>query len=368
MQDFAQLCVLVCQVADALQKKHSVPEAIVYDKFVLPFIENKDASLEFELQSEQHQKDSSFDIQSITIVANLIKKQVVKIEAMVGSAVHPGIAKRKLADDEFRLLVEKLTYDGQVLSVYKERLSSHDVNMYMASKKWAAQRHQCSQQMADAVMSQIHVIQMDTDFMKVADRWRHILDQMKSRGVVKTNDQILALNVLNWISPSLINAPCRKIQLCLNNMILNMGNQQHLTMLLWPQHCNKSSAHALQDQMASKEIELSGCTNFHKLWCLRMLPHGDAREERPRIYPGRFMCHSDHNLHKGPWSKTPLVQNPWTLEVAPVKTKDMVVPEDLSDHAVPTTTDPSTHVSAAEKWSQVGQEAFAEILRGVLTG
>ena len=68
------------------------------------------------------------------------------------------------------------------------------------------------------------------------------------------------------------------------------------------------------------------------------------------------------------WRSAPLFRKPLTEEAELVLTQNLLTIEDLDEEAVPSTTNPTTHVNPPEKAQQVGPDAARKVLRGVLQG
>lgn len=67
------------------------------------------------------------------------------------------------------------------------------------------------------------------------------------------------------------------------------------------------------------------------------------------------------------WRRSPIFSRTLLQEADLVPTKEMLVIEDLSDTAVPASTDATTHINPPEKVQQIGIAAGQSLLRGVLT-
>jgi hypothetical protein len=70
----------------------------------------------------------------------------------------------------------------------------------------------------------------------------------------------------------------------------------------------------------------------------------------------------------GRWRNGPVFRKPLLEEAELMLTREMEVVEDVSDCALPTTTDLATHINPPEKRQQIGVDAARKILRGFLQG
>ena len=68
------------------------------------------------------------------------------------------------------------------------------------------------------------------------------------------------------------------------------------------------------------------------------------------------------------WSSSLLRKAPVVGPLKAMRTSDMSVIEDLSEDTLPSTTDPTTHISPAEKVQQVGVDACLQVLQATFDG
>ena len=92
---------------------------------------------------------------------------------------------------------------------------------------------------------------------------------------------------------------------------------------------------------------------------------------RNLILPGRLLLPGDCDAGKATylrWRKSPVFARGLLEESELVHAKDMLIVEDLSDVALPHTTDPSTHMNPPEKAQQIGPAAGRSLLKAFFGG
>ena len=92
---------------------------------------------------------------------------------------------------------------------------------------------------------------------------------------------------------------------------------------------------------------------------------------RTLLQSGRVVLPMDEEMakkHYTFWKSTLIFSRPILDRATLMKTSDMCVPEDMSEAALPSTTDATTHINPPEKHQQIGPEAAGNLLRGFLQG
>ena len=89
------------------------------------------------------------------------------------------------------------------------------------------------------------------------------------------------------------------------------------------------------------------------------------------MYPLRILVPADDEKAKktlNPWKVAPLLKTALTEPAEMLASKDMVVMEDLTEDALPSTTTASLNQSPTERYSQIGQDAASKLLSSLLQG
>ena len=102
-------------------------------------------------------------------------------------------------------------------------------------------------------------------------------------------------------------------------------------------------------------------------------PNPDARDERPPVYTMRLLTPLNNKdrpkfgSKTSIWHLSELVTSGHVSGLPRLRTRDMVEIEALDETLLPETTEPDTHMGAAEKYQQLGTDAIMAIMKSLLT-
>ena len=142
----------------------------------------------------------------------------------------------------------------------------------------------------------------------------------------------------------------------------------NLGMLIMPQWTYHKGQLALLEQQALQMITERRISADNKF----ALPFAEAsvadqRDGRPLFYDGRVLVPANLKKDRYLWKDAPLLKG--RVETAKqLAGKDMVQVVDVSDNALPSSTDVEGTIRGAARWSQLGTDAYLKLLDAALLG
>lgn len=184
----------------------------------------------------------------------------------------------------------------------------------------------------------------------------------------KSKNADAAFCFVNMIAPSLIRSQSWKTIYELIGAIVNMPDADNIGVTIGPSFTSQKGQVYRQESLVNDKLAAANL-NIDRCWNLQIAAPDDGRDERPLLHMGRVCLPMGKPLKSQMWRQcTVLAKNPSIGPAASLKTSDMQIVEDISDTALPASTDATTHMSPAEKVHQIGHEACLSVLRGFFNG
>ena len=115
------------------------------------------------------------------------------------------------------------------------------------------------------------------------------------------------------------------------------------------------------------KVYAAGNHNLDWVWSILCGTKTDGRDMRPMMYHGRLVFPSPLDLSKNVWFNCEIRQTQRTTEVAQLSPKLTREVENMSEDALPLSTDSREQLAGAVKYWQVGAAACKAVINGVMT-
>ena len=289
---------------------------------------------------------------------------------MTAMPIQPSDAQTaRIAKDEFDLVMKQLDYDLQVISVWKQKMSSSDVAREHAVRDHQLQNHRkCEEAVAAFLDGMAALASWDNGPAEsvISELLTFKRTLASKAGVETANIPVVCL--LNWTAPSLIKTDIQDSQVNVMQWALN-ENLQSCGVVLYPVFAYRRGTLHMEESRTSKLLTC-GNHNIDVQFSLLFAESADSRDLRPLNYPGRFVLPSVlTDLNKTPWWSCSLRKTRRTDPVRQVPAKELKEIEDLGRDALPASTwTRDAVVHGAPKYCQIGAPGFEALLDGLLTG
>lgn len=174
----------------------------------------------------------------------------------------------------------------------------------------------------------------------------------------------MTIGLLNWAAPSQLKGEVMQLQANLAASLLQLNNRNAVIMLN-PQFAYRKGQLWVAEELCVKQLS-SRPINLDKKFGLPFEGKADSRDGRSLLYDGRLLLAMGVNAHDHFLKDTPIF-NGLVQPAKMLKSTKMIQVEDISDNALPQSTNSRETISAAERAAQVGEDAWAKMLDGVAT-
>ena len=322
---------------------------------------NGSEHVDVEVQVLVMDKSEDFTVHNVPTFKKILDKHLSSPSAPLASD------QQLLEADEFQLLMKQLVYDVKVYETWQAKCSS----VYTAREH--ALHELRSQRRAKANVAALALISSFCKFLTwdatksetvIGDimSWRR---EAISQKLGITQD-IPAIVFLNWAAPCLVASGTQTNQIAVMTWALH-DNMQSAGLVLSPVFSyNRGRLHLEETKMI--DWLSKGNHNLDWQFSLVFKDKVDDRDMRPMVYPGRFIFPSPlGDPRKNMWFSCALRKGHRTKEATQVAPKHMKEIEDMADDALPTSTDEREgRIHGAQKYNQIGMEASAALLEGML--
>ena len=412
MESFAELAALVVnlskQLAELFPLKQADLETEIYDKWV-----EGSPGLDLELHEVCTEKRESLvvtDIKAFRAVADLLQ---CKIPVPKNSE---EIQLTELAASKFELLKKQLDYDQTAFKVHQSKIQSYEHAVHHAKLEWKQKlRSEAAQWCNSWLAKKCKVFTYDPSQTGALTKLvsDHAQTLIKGAGLSKPAvaaqlhvnlscylvvlllkaflnpccgfpcSSKATLSVLNWSAPAVHSQLAQEAQACcfahtVSESFCNLG------VLLCPVfHYKKHQMHVLEHFLL-KSLACRG-VDVDLQASLMFKDRKDSRDTRPLVYPIRIIrpyieavqsddeaeddqrtSRSKRNPAGRYWQASQLVRTRRTEEADQVPATKLKVVEDLSDAAVPFSTDLDGSVRGGRRFEQIGPSASCKLLESLL--
>lgn len=360
----AEFSAIVCALAYEVTQKSPVPLERVQAEFVDKYAE-ADAKVEMEVQCVVSEKSASFTVRDVPTLASMMDSHAGGLSFdIVQSQKDVEKSVSNLEDDQFNLVMKQIEYDVKAFKIYLAKLRSFEKTMYTKKLEWNLKRHQFSKTAAKEWMDdKVCVAYCNTIDEVVKEYNKLVRDLATKHGVPQ--EQVVTLGIVNWVAPSTLTSTALEMQANIISMLCN-GNINNIVPILCPQFAYKKGQLYLIEEMVFKLLSQRQI-NVDAKFGLLFEQKCDQRDNRRLVFDGRIAVPSGCNEATYLWRESQLMDGR-TESAAMMPSRSMVVMEEMSDNALPPTTDSDGLVKGANKWQQVGEDAMSKLMSAALQG
>jgi hypothetical protein len=331
-----------------------------YDKWI-----NGDGQIDEDLQFVTGEKSDNMnlltDIIALKHIAESFHNTLPKGPRLTGAA-------EQIMVDELALLEKQVAHDVDCLAVWKGKCTGAETNAHAALRKFAIDQVENLKCAADTWMKKhLRFLTWSNDDDQHVNQVINGLMNFRAEVAAPTGLDIHTVRLvplINWCSPSTHPADSLKSELQLLSWCI-AENAQNVGLVLMPVHSNHKNKLVLAESTSLGKLQKCNFTIDHQ-FCVLFDDRVDGRDARPLMYPGRFVFPGSLvHLTQSIWWSSKLRTMGRTDFVKQLPGKDMIVPEDLDESALPKDED-HRYASGGKKYEQLGPSAAEELVRTLL--
>ncbi|CAJ1447674.1 unnamed protein product [Effrenium voratum] len=375
VEGLAEMAALVVnlskQLAELFPLKQADLEAEIYDKWV-----EGSPGLDLELHEVCTEKKESLvvtDIKAFRAVADLLQCKIPVPKAT------EEVQLSELAMSKFELLKKQLDYDQTAFRVHQAKVKNYEHAVHHAKLEWKQKLRSeamqwCTSWLAKKCKIFVYDPSHSGELTKLASD--HAQTLIKGAGLSKP---AATLSVLNWSAPAVHSQLAQESQAaCFAQTVTE--SPYNLGVLLCPVfHYKKHQMHMLEHcllkSLACRGVDVDFQAN------LMFKDRKDIRDCRPLVYPIRVVrpyieamqsddeaeddqrtTRSRRNPAGRYWQSCQLLRTRRTEEADQVPATKLKIVEDLSEAAVPASTD----LDGSVRGEQIGPSASCKLLESLL--
>ena len=375
LEEALNMAQLMVSCQDALSQQHPIPMKDFEEKAMNVFLQG-DLNLELELQAAVSECKSSFQPAELNIFKPLIAASLAqRDEKLTSLGQGPRMSAGDLEKQAFEVVLASLEHDANCYKAWKIKCQDRDAALYFQQLQHTTNRHTRAREIADAVISDtqgpLWSLQLGvwkptdtTNYQRVVRVAEHLSKLHQLGG----KDEVMCLPVLNWAAPALYQSVTQVLQANLAGALVN-GPGQNLGVCFSPVHFYKKGALHKQEA-ASMTLLTNACMNTDLRVALNFASKTDERERRALLQPGMLLLptgdEKKYNATFQFWKTASIFSRPVIADARMIASSEMETIEDMSEEALPASSDMSTHVSQAEKHAQCGADAARKVLQALL--
>ena len=372
VEDGSRLCAFVANLKDNISVRFPIRSTDLDEVFIRDFVNVFNHTLELELQSELQVRSVEFKPEEhITVIKDLVHKHKdqSKVDVGAGNAVEVQAGALELA--QYELMEKQLRYDTQCACVFFKAQNHATIAQYVTARRWKLERFRVAREAArDWTKSKILIVDSDKGGAAAMTEYSELFQRVKKHHNLD-DSAVFSVVWANWISLGLIKVKEYQCHLSLAGSILNQAGCENIGAVAMPCHSYKENGRWCAEVQAMQNLANQSLV-LDKAFVIAFEDHKDKREERPCGFPVRLITGASAPRNKmfgkeGAFRAVPAARRPCTEMASALLTKDMVEPEDMLDEPVPLTSNPETHLKAAEKWHQLGPNACSKMLSSLTT-
>ena len=130
---------------------------------------------------------------------------------------------------------------------------------------------------------------------------------------------------------------------------MNEKKGANVGVTLGPSHTKAKGQVFRQQNMVNEKLAAANM-NIDRMWTLQFNAHQSSLDERPLMHMGRVFLPMATDFKNCTWRKSDVVaRNALVGPVDAPNPADMQIIEDLSETALPSSSDPNSHITQAER-------------------
>ena len=371
-----QMSQLLVSCFNEVSDQHALQQKTKDEQIINPFLDGNN-KLELELQGAISELKKGWQPAEITIFKDLIATCIAKRDGTMESlGKGPKINAGQLEKQAFDLLLSSMQHDADVYAVWKAKCNDRDSALYYQRLNHAAMRHSRAREMAESVITDDRGLGWFMSISKLESKdspnittWKEVCAHIVKQCQLRSEDQVRSVCILNWSAPSLFAGAVQNRQATLMGTIVNSGATKSFGIGLAPSFFyKKGSLHKLVEN--ANKLLANANVNIDTPFALAFSNRNDERQKRPLLQTGFLALPGESKATDSTWQHwkgTDVFKFHLVKDAALPLSADLVEMEDLSEEALPSSTDDKTHPCQAEKHQQIGQDAASKILASALT-
>ena len=252
----------------------------------------------------------------------------------------------------------------QVWRVFESKCKNHEKAVYGKKQEYNVKRFDLSSKAADEFLTSqcrfLHITTTDQIYKELSK----LRVEMASKHRINEKD-IVTIAVANWTAPSTIKAGTLELQANMLNAVATQG-EKGICLVLNPQFSYKKGQLYLAEKMVVNLLSKRSL-DFDRKFGLVFKERTDQRDSRSLIYDGRVVV--PFSVKESEYFfKDAGIMSGRTEPATMVRGSAMQCIEDVSETALPSTTDVDGTVKGAAKVSQIGMDGMLRLLESSMEG
>ena len=341
-----------------------------------PFLDGN-SNLELDLQGAVSECRKNWQPADLACFKAAIAESLAKRDGKMAQLGHgPKITPGQLEKQTFELAMTSMQLDVDSYCVWRTKCADRDAALYFQKLQHNSARHSRAREMADSLFAdergpqwmmnlQIWNDNSDAPNMQVVkDTVAHIgrLNQL-------SNEQVRCMCILNWAAPAIFQGsiPTRQA-----NLLWALANSEWrgIGAVLTPVHFYQKGSLYKVEKKCMDALANASLNTDHR-FALAYNGRNDGREKRSLLQPGIMVQPSSAEaleLCNSTWKGAPVMRQAVLQDIPQITSAEMLVIQDMSEAALPASTDITTHVPQVEKHQQIGVTAASKVLTAFCSG
>ena len=356
VEEIAEVAAAVWHLGQELQLLAPVRAEVVKDKWLNAWASGSDR-IQSEVKVALMDKSDLFSPKDLLTLKDIVDEHVFAA-APIGS--NPATL-APIVRDEFDFILKQIRYDDKVHHVWTEKLKTFESTCHHAVNDWRLENHNKAHQNTLAFMDTC--VKLTTWEATIDDQLRNLVAYKRDLGrrLGCQASDITCACIMNAIAPSMIYQKNMEKMIQVISWALG-DHSQSIAIVLMPQFAYQRGKVYVAEKELLEQLMKTG-ENIDLTWSVLFKDPCDIRDQRPMSYSGRFVFPSHLDVSKSYYWNSALRKLRRTNEVSQLSPKDMRELSDLSDDALPRTTDLNDSIKGAMKYAQLGIPAHDEIFR-----
>ena len=379
MEEAVNMSQLLQSCFEELSEQYPIPSE-TWDGVLKPFLDGNN-NLELDLQGAASELKNGWQPADLpcfkAVIAESTAKRDGKLERLgQGAKISPG----QLEKQRFDLLMASVQHDWDSYKVWRGKCEDREAAIYFQKLQHQSARHSRAREIADAISAE----ERGPAWMLDLRVWDASRDSVNSQTVeecvayiARTHQladvkHVRPLCVLNWAAPAIYSGAVQSRQA---NLMGNLVNAQcnGIGAVLTPVHFyQKGQLYKVEkkcmDLLADAQL------NTDMRFAISYSQKNDGRERRSLLQPAVFALPTTesgnvtYEASYNTWRQVNLMKQALVADAPMLPTAEMLVIEDMSETALPSGTEMTTHKNQSEKHQQIGKDAAYKLLLSFLTG
>ena len=280
-----------------------------------------------------------------------------------------GILHNTLQADCFQLLMRTLKFEVQTHKTWLKKCSGVDNSNFWARQAFKVALKEAARDAVNKYVGSVvklHVFDSAEKTIAAIMQFKreHIQPRLGDLGP----DDVPQLPIVNWAAPCMLQKGFQAGQTQILTWALN-ENMKGVAVVVAPVFSYTRGKLILEETKMVNLLQ-QGHHNLDYNFQILFKEQKDTRDERPMGYNCRLVFPSPiGHPKKSPFFSCKLRQLGRTHEINQMDTKFMKCVEDMSEDALPQSSDArDSYVHGTGKYSQIGQGGYSEILHGLVDG